>query len=600
VRGLEIDRAPAPEIPELSLGKRPFVLLEDVRERPGVARVFANPVETIVADHVDDVASALARVRDALKRGFHVAGWLSYEAGFALEPALRELKPGDEPLLWFGVFASPERLTSDAVTALLPSAEGAWLSPPRPRMARREYDAAFARAHEYIRAGDIYQVNLSFRSDVTLLGDPLAAYSQLRASGGGAWSGVVFNGSAWVLSASPELFFRLSAGRIETRPMKGTARRSDDPGEDRAAGLALVADPKERAENLMIVDLLRNDISKIAVTGSVSVPALFSLETYPTVHTLTSTVAGQARDGADAIDVLSALFPCGSITGAPKIRAMQIIDELEHDHRGVYTGAIGWMAPDGDAEFSVAIRTLSVRENGASLGLGSAVTFDSVADQEWEECLLKGRFVANDQPPLCLLETMRFTPEEGVAHLDLHMARLGASARAFLFPFDEELARAFLRSELAHGAAPTVVCLTLDGEGRHALTVRPLPATPSGPVELAIAPLPVDAGDFRLRHKTTRRSFYDRALSESGSFEVMFVDEHGFVTQGSFTNVFVMRDGVLATPPGHRGILPGVLRAALLRDGRAQERELRPEDLASGCFIGNAVRGLIPAQLRAA
>jgi para-aminobenzoate synthetase/4-amino-4-deoxychorismate lyase len=582
---------------DLARADRPFVLLEDARGQGGGARLFTDPIETIVATRVDDVAPALAQVRAALARGRHVAGWLAYEAGFALEPTLRRLDRRDgQKLLWFGLFSPPAILTADAVAGLLPSAEDAWLSTPNPRMPRPAYDAAFAQAHAYIRAGDIYQINLSFRLDVTLLGEPLAAYAQLRGRGAGAWSGVVFNGEDWQLSASPELFFRITDGQIEARPMKGTAPRNLDGDEDSAAARALAADPKERAENLMIVDLLRNDLSKIAKSGTVSVPALFSLETYPTVHTLTSTVRGQIRAGADAVDALTALFPCGSITGVPKIRAMEIIDELERDGWGVYTGAIGWMAPNGDAEFNVAIRTLSVGNGGASLGLGSAVTFDSDVGREWEECLLKGRFIASD--PLALIETMRFAPSEGVANLDLHLARLDASARALGFAFDAHATREFLQEELARQSEPTVVRLTLDSEGRHAVSLRALPAAPTEPVVVKTAPLPFDADDFRLRHKTTRRAFYERALAESGgAFEVVFVDAQGFLAQGSYTNVFVVHDGVLATPPEHRGVLPGVLRAALLRDGQAQERELRVEDLAAGFFIGNAIRGLIPARL---
>jgi para-aminobenzoate synthetase/4-amino-4-deoxychorismate lyase len=502
-------------------------------------------------------------------------------------------------LIWFGVFDAPERVTQDAVTSLLPAGEGAWISAARPRMTREAYEAAFARARRYIEAGDIYQVNLSFRTDVTILGDALAAYSQLRTAGGGGWSGVASNGDVQLLTTSPELFFRFDGRTLEARPMKGTAKRHADATKDREVAAALALDMKERAENLMIVDLLRNDISRIAQVGKVTVPALFSVETYPTVHTLTSTVRGEIKPGRDALDALGALFPCGSITGAPKIRAMEIIDELEIDERGPYTGAIGWMGPDGTAEFNVAIRTVVVTPNGAELGLGSAVIYDSVAEKEWDECLLKGAFLTANRKPLDLIETMGFSPATGIALLDLHLARLRKSAHTFGFPFDAGSIRARLDEVLANAPAECVVRLTLGEAGGAVVTLRDMPPPPSGPASVVLTPLPVASSDFRLRHKTTDRAFYDQARAAESAYEVIFVDEAGFLTEGTFTNIFVERDGVLLTPPESRGLLSGVLRASLLASGKAQEKDLREADLQNGFFVGNAVRGLIPARLDA-
>ncbi|MGE0741880.1 MAG: aminodeoxychorismate synthase component I [Hyphomonadaceae bacterium] len=577
----------------------PFVLLEDARTGAASARLFTRPERIVVARHDGEVLEALEEVRRALGEGLHAAGWLSYEAGRAMEPRLQLQPPRGQshatPLVWFGLFERVERVAAADVAALLPDGAGAWISAARPRIADADYAHAFKRAHDYIVAGDIYQVNLSFRADVTLLGDPAAAYARLRQSGGGGWSALVHDGADWLLSTSPELFFKLASdGRIEARPMKGTARRQSDPVADGEAAAALQRDPKERAENVMIVDLLRNDISKLAARGSVHVPELFAVETYPTLHTLTSTVRAKLRPEHDAIDVLKALFPCGSITGAPKIRAMEIIRELEPDERGAYTGAIGWMSPDGGAEFNVAIRTLSVRGGRAELGVGSAVVYDSTAAKEWEECRIKSRFLVQASPSFELIETMRFEPGSGVVRLEGHLARVRRAAETLAFAFDE----AHVRDALAK-AAHTEACvlrLTVNADGGVSVRRLPMPAFNAEP-KVAVAPLPVASSDYRLRFKTTLRDFYDHARKASGCDEVVFVGADGFVTEGSISNIFVMRDGVLLTPPAHRGLLPGVLRAELLQEGRAVEADLRVEDLGEGFYIGNSVRGLVHARL---
>ncbi|MDX2274511.1 MAG: aminodeoxychorismate synthase component I [Hyphomonadaceae bacterium] len=574
----------------------PFVLVEDARPG-GAGRLFSAPSDTIIAANLNEVGPALERVRAALRAGRYAAGWISYEAGFAFEEKLARLKRpvSTLPLLWFGLFDGFSEVRAEELELALPDPHGAWISKPRPRISQAQYREAFARTQHYIIGGDVYQINLSYRANLTLQGDPLAAYARLRRAGRGGWSGVVNNGNNWLLSTSPELFFRIRSGVIEARPMKGTAKRASDPEEDLRAAQRLRADSKERAENVMIVDLLRNDISRVAEIGSVHVPALFSVETYPTLHTLTSTVRACMGPGKDAVDALRALFPCGSVTGAPKIRAMEIINELEGDARGPYTGSIGWLAPDGDAEFNVAIRTLAIADGRAELGLGSAVVADSSADAEWEECRAKGAFISSGAPEFELIETMRFEPGSRVERLDLHLARLGASAVAFGFAFDATIIRAALGAALDGVREACVTRLTLNASGAPSITFRPIVAAAS--MLAALAPLPVRSSDFRLRHKTTLRGFYDEARKAANADEVVFTDEAGFLTEGSITNVFVERDGVLLTPPASRGLLPGVLRAALLIEGRAREADLRVEDLAGGFFLGNSVRGLVPARL---
>jgi para-aminobenzoate synthetase component 1 len=351
--------------------------------------MFRMPRRVLSVRNPQDVGPALIEIDDERRGGAWVAGWIAYEAGAAFEPRLRNVARGGEPLLALGIFDKPE--TSGGSLHGKPAV----LTQPQPLIGRGEYDRAIGRVLDYIEAGDCYQVNLTFPLAARLSGDPLDLYHRLQARsrvGHGAF--VDLGEGPVVVSLSPELFLRVSPhGRIETRPMKGTAPRDPDPLRDAAIAADLRASEKARAENLMIVDLLRNDIGRVARPGSVHVPALYAIEPYATVHQMTSTVAGELAEPASLSTLLPALFPCGSVTGAPKIRAMQIIRELEPHPRGVYCGAVGWMAPDGSCDFSVAIRTLTVRDREVTLNVGGGVVADSTADGEWEEALWKTRFV---------------------------------------------------------------------------------------------------------------------------------------------------------------------------------------------------------------
>lgn len=577
-----------------------FFLFEDARPGGSGGRLYRQPRSLIVAQTLEEVASALDEIRAAVRNGAHAAGWLSYEAGFAFEPRLGKAPERHHPpLVCFGIFDDFLSMSRAQIEGALPDPNGAWLSMPRPRITKADYDQAFDRAKQYIVAGDIYQVNLSYRADLNIEGSPLAAYARLRDAGQGGWSVLAHALEHWQLSTSPELFFRLRGRTIEAKPMKGTARRSSDPVEDRELAEALRRDPKELAENVMIVDLMRNDISRLATRGSVKTPELFAVETYPTLHTLTSTVRAEIQDEYDAIDILAALFPCGSVTGAPKIRAMEIIRELELDGRGAYTGSFGWIEPSGDAEFNVAIRTLTVRGNEAELGVGSAVVYDSTSEGEWAECAVKAAFVTKGNRPFDLIETMRVETDSSIQLLDFHLARLTHSARTFGFRFEETDIIAAVERTIQEGSEGGVsrLRLTLDKGGGVSLAMTSAPKAFDGLARVRIAPLPVDATDFRLAHKTTLRDFYDSAREQSGADEVVFVDTEGRLTEGSFTNVFVERGGVLVTPPLTRGLLPGVLRASLIASGRAHEGDLRPGDLGAGFYLGNALRGLVPAKV---
>ena len=359
--------------------------------------LFRQPREVIAATQPGDVARALARAERARATGAWVAGYVAYEAGYALESKLGALMPRRRhgPLVALGVFEAPE--AADAVLAEASDmGRQSWMTAPEPCVSRAVYDAAMARVLGYIAAGDCYQVNLTFPMAARLAsGTALGLYGALRRTGAVGHGAYVDLGQGpVVVSRSPELFFRLEArGRIVTRPMKGTAPRDPDPERDAAIAAALQTSVKDRAENLMIVDLLRNDISRLAKVGSVKVPALFAMEKYSTVHQMTSTIEGELAEPASLPALMAALFPCGSVTGAPKIRAMQIIREVEPAPRGVYCGAVGWMAPDGRADFSVAIRTLSITGQDIVMNVGGGVVHGSTAEGEWEEALWKARFV---------------------------------------------------------------------------------------------------------------------------------------------------------------------------------------------------------------
>jgi para-aminobenzoate synthetase / 4-amino-4-deoxychorismate lyase len=382
------------DLPRLMTGK-PFVLVDDARPGGG-AKLFAAPVEIVRADRSDGVEAALGRVEAGLARGLTAAGYLGYGAAAAFEAGWPREGASDWPVLWFGLF---ERALEIDVAAGLPEAAAATLGALRPRVSVGAYRTALERVLALIAAGDIYQANLTFRAEIEWAGEPWGIYARMRERSRAGHGGVVDLGDRALLSASPELFFELADGRVRARPMKGTAPRSGDPQVDAERAAGLLASDKERAENLMITDLLRNDLSRVAEPGSVVTPALFSIEAYPTVLQMTSTVEARLRAGLGPVDVLRAAFPCGSVTGAPKLRAAEIIAEVEADGRGPYTGSIGWMTQDA-ACFNVVIRTLQLTAQGpAIIGLGSGIVADSRADSEWAECLAKAAFLTGTDAP---------------------------------------------------------------------------------------------------------------------------------------------------------------------------------------------------------
>ena len=546
------------------------------------------PLRTLAAGRMEEVVPLL-RVAEEWGRAGVAAGFVSYEAGPAFDSALKAPHGGTIPLAWFAFFQRTEECR-----VFLPEDDTAPLPSWAPSVTPEEYVAAVARVKDRIRDGDTYQVNLTFRLSAPLPVSPWHAFLRMISAQPRCYGAYMDTGAYAILSASPELFFRLEDGVLVSKPMKGTAPRAPLPSADRERALALAASEKERAENVMIVDMVRNDCGRIARSGSVEVTELFAVERHPTVWQMTSTV--RCETAAGAAGVFGALFPPASITGAPKARTMEIIGELESTPRGVYCGAVGRIGPGGDALFNVAIRTQEVdlAAGTAVYGVGSGVTWQSEAEAEYRECLVKGEIVTAPPPSFSLLETMLWTPGGGFPLLDLHLGRLAASAEYFDRPFDQsEAVRALMRCVDPHGTAPVRVRLLLDRQGRPSATAEPLAPLPA-PWSLVPARSPVSSADLFLYHKTTFRRAYDRARADApGAADVLLWNERGEITETLIANVALRIGGELLTPPVTCGLLPGVRRQLMLDRGDLREQVLRLDDLGRCteilCF--NAVRG---------
>ena len=574
----------------------PVVILDDT---PGDERVYRTPLEIVRADQIEQVGGAFAAVEQALANGYHAAGYFSYELGYALEPRLLSRMPECRrvPLLWFGIFESCNIASIERERDLPRTHAG----PLVHEWDRETYRSAFEHVQSLISGGDLYQANISHRARFAFAGSAYAFYRDLQAGSGARCCGYIDDGTRQILSLSPELFFSLDAeGCIVARPMKGTAARGATAEADARAVTQLRTSEKERAENLMIVDLLRNDISKIARAGSVRVENLFAVETYPTLHQMVSIVSGRLDSRSGVEKMVRALFPCGSVTGAPKLRAMEVIRERESSPRGVYCGAIGHFAPDGTARFNVAIRTLTIDDGGGEMGLGSAVVHDSRADAEYDECRLKARFFETVRKPVRLIETLRYSQTESFIRGELHLARMQASAGRLGIPYNDARARQALGSAVCKGTENMRVRLTLDENGTFESEAFPISDSPTL-WRYVISSRRVESSDPLLRHKTSRRSLFDRErdrlAAETGCDEVLFVNENGELTEGSRSTIFVERGGRLYTPPIDCGLLDGCLRRELLDLGRCKETPLTRADLetASQVFLGNSLRGLIRA-----
>jgi para-aminobenzoate synthetase / 4-amino-4-deoxychorismate lyase len=547
---------------------------------------FTGYVGEIRAASPEEVVPALELLEQRLAGGLHAAGFLSYEAASALNWDLSTCAPGGLPLLWFGLFEERQSGTVPQVSE--PYRTSAW----HPSLSEEHYSAAVASIRELIEAGDCYQVNFTMRQRFAFSGSPRAYFSELCRSQPTPYSCYLETGSYRILSASPELFFSLSDGILTTRPMKGTARRGRWFEEDEAEKLSLRSSPKELAENLMIVDLLRNDMGMVSRIGSVQADSLFDVESHASVHQMTSTITSRIKQGVGPLQLLRALFPCGSITGAPKRRSMEIIAELEREPRGIYTGALGYFSPGGDAQFSVAIRTvlLDLATGRGELGIGSGITHDSAAASEYAECLAKGRFAREQGRDFHLIESLLF--DGGYFLLERHLERLGRSAAYFGFPFDPAAAREVLQGTAAGCTDKVKVRLLLFRDGRLSCEALPL-ETPQQEASAGFAGVTVDSADPFLYHKTSWRGTYTEELARHPELtEVIFLNERGEVTEGANSNIVALLDGELVTPPLASGLLPGIFRGELLASGSIRERVLSRGQLegAEEVYLVNSVR----------
>jgi para-aminobenzoate synthetase / 4-amino-4-deoxychorismate lyase len=569
-------------------------LLEFPGESAG-ALVFSDPVDTLVARSAEEVLPLLRMAESHAAAGRWCVGFVAYEAAPAFDMAMTT--PGGDPplpLAWFSVHESADA-AEPSVAHDTQTVDWA------PDVGEGEYAAAIRAIREGIAAGDFYQVNYTVRFATGALLDAGALYSRLRRVQPDAYAALIDTDDFTIVSASPELFFDLRGRELTMRPMKGTARRGRWAEEDDAAATALRESVKERAENVMIVDLIRNDIGRIALTGTVRVPALFEVERHPTVLQMTSTVIATLRPDVDLAGVFRALFPCGSVTGAPKIAAMAAIARHERSPRGVYCGAIGVVRPGGDSTFSVAIRTAWIdrRRGRTEYGSGGGITWDSLAAAELNEVRAKAAILVEERPPFSLLETIRL--ESGVAvREDAHLARLAASAAYFGFADPAAAARAAIaRTAREHAQGIHRLRLTATPAPEVTIEVQPMPDS-GEPLPVTLAARPVHRDNVFLHHKTTNRAVYDERLASAGDvFDVILVNEQGELTELTRGNLVVEIAGRRVTPPRDSGLLAGVFRGELLRRGEVVERTLTVDELgaATRLWMVNSLREWVELRL---
>lgn len=572
----------------------------------GSCELYVDPLEVVEGRGGGDLEANFARLED-LRRKCALVGAVAYEAGEWMDESIASPPSEAAPLLWwFGAYRGSRRVGEDDPPF---QAHAFSLERFETDISRERYLERVRRILQEIAAGNVYQVNFTIRLRFVFHGDPRSLFLDLRRSQPVSPAMLLRRAGDWTLCFSPELFFRESKRRIKVQPMKGTMPRGRFSTEDDERGRSLQLDPKNRAENLMIVDLMRNDLGRVCRTGSIQVESLFDVRKLPTLWQMTSSLRGELREEASLAEVFRALFPPGSVTGAPKLAAMDLIRRLEGSPRGVYCGALGKMDASSSL-LNVGIRTLRLlREDGkdaeappgrycGELGIGSGIVADSDPASEWEESQLKRRFLSAPAPSFELIETIRF--EEGFHRLEEHIARMARSARYFAFEFDEDVARRQLRISVPSGTSPQRVRLLLNWFGEFRVETRSLEML-HAPVCVGLAEKPVDSSDPFLFHKTTWRPLYSRARQEAqqaGLWDLIFVNERGAVTEGSICNVFIRRNGKWLTPPLTAGLLDGVMRRRLLVELKAEEREFPAIWLtdAEQIVVSNSVRGAVTAR----
>jgi len=582
--------------------------------------IFLRPHKVISTTKIDKINSCLIELDEAIACGFYVAGFMSYEAGEAFEDKLRQRRVFDFPLLWFGVYDEPliynhqqEKFKNISHKAHIlikkidsqrkNESQKYLLGNIRPNISKASYIKAIAKIKKLITQGFTYQVNHTFKLKFPFSGSAANFYLKLRDKQNVSYSSFLKTDCYDILSFSPELFFRKDINRICTRPMKGTARRGRNLEEDSEISRELKACLKNRSENLMIVDLLRNDLGRISLTGSVRVPRLFTIEKYQTLFQMTSDIKSRLKLSYSSFDIFRHIFPSGSVTGAPKIQTMQIIRNLEKEPRNIYTGSIGFFAPDKSGVFNVAIRTLlmdRLKKTG-EMGVGSGIVYDSNPVSEFAECRLKSDFLTKAAQDFELIETMLWQPNRGLSSLDLHLKRLQNSAKYFDFTYQKQTVLAALaRAQKRLKNKPYRMRLLLNKKGDIKIEASLLRMSAPGTSRVCFSTKCTNSASPFLYHKTTNRKIYNQEYKKCkslGFYDIIFTNEKGEITEGAISNIFIRKNGIFYTPPVSCGLLDGVYRQYMLLSGkyRVKEKVLFKRDLlrAKEVYLSNSVRGLV-------
>ena len=556
--------------------------------------LFRNPLKVLQANTVEGVLQSLHTVQEAVNSGYYAAGFLTYESAAAFDSAYKVKNKTDMPLLWFGIFSKPEK-------GMLLSERSYTLTNWEPNITLDEYNAAFKKIKTYIKNGAVDQTNFTIRLYSQFQGDAIALFEKMKRAQNAKYSAYIHTGEYSILSASPELFFQLNGDEITTKPMKGTVKRGKTSEEDEAFANWLYYSEKNRAENEMIVDLFKDDLSSIAEAGTIKVTQLFDVEKYPTVHQMTSTITAKVRNNIEIVDIFKALFPSGSITGSPKARTMEIIDEAETTPRGVYCGAIGYITPNKEAIFNVPIRTAVInhRNGRAIYGVGGGITMKSTAQDEYEEIIAKSTILEEERPDFHLLETMLLHNGEYFL-LEEHVNRLKRSAQYFDFRGNVEDIRAKL-AEFAqqNNLGRLKVRLLVDKNGKMTMEGQAVTRIP-GPVKASLAKEPVDKENPFLYHKTTNRVIYEYFQRKNPHvFDVLLWNEEKELTEFTFGNVVLEFGGQFFTPPVDSGLLGGTYREKLLKTGKIKEKKLTIDDLekCTKLWFINSVREWLEVEL---
>ncbi|MCF7916510.1 MAG: aminodeoxychorismate synthase component I [Candidatus Omnitrophica bacterium] len=586
---------------KLSQLKPPYLFLDTIQKDKENKKsfLFSDVVEVLTFRSKDSVDSFFKKIDNRLKKGFWLAGYFCYEFGYWLEDSLKSLQDKkDKPLVWLLVTKPPQeiKIQNDQDQYR----EDFLIKNVKPNISKQEYKNKIKKIKYFLKEGFSYQTNFTFKINFDFKGNPLSLYNHLRISQPTSYAALVKpDDTNTFLSFSPELFLKINKNKIITKPMKGTLSRDKSTSKDKNKVRQFAKSKKIKAENLMITDLLRNDLGRIS--QKVKVPELFSIEKYRTLYQMTSTIEAKLKKEKNIKDIFSSLFPCGSVTGAPKIKTMQIIKNLEKEPRGIYTGAIGYISPKKNACFNVAIRTLEIKKEKGQLGIGGGILYDSKKEAEYREAFLKAEFFTKLQKTPQLIETILWSKDHRFWLLSLHLKRLKKSCQFFSFPFNQRKIKKKLKEKVAKRKRDAKLRLLVDSSGQIRVFAKRIKKIAS-PVKAKINKKKIDSSNIYLYHKTTKRNFYNQEKKKAegeGFFDTIFFNQKNELTEGAITNVFVEKKGKLYTPPLSAGLLPGVFRQYLLKRKKVIEKTLYLKDLkkANKIYLGNSIRGLLEVSI---